>query len=644
MISRFVRSHFHKDIEHHDVLLDKLAKKREEEIGISAKKFEVPLPQNAIPGFYAVVVLLFLLLMGKVFSMQMISGKEFLILADDNRSRTILTQPMRGVIYDRNGVQFVFNESSFDLVLDKRDLPSSEDDRTTVLKVVAEIIGSDLASMRTEIDQSVNPKLLIAKNLSYEHLLILETKINQKSLPGFLIEKNVIRDYKDGNIFSHLIGYLGRINQEEYKTLQSYSISSYIGKAGLEKTYEDILRGNPGIVKIHKDALENIKAEEVVANPKSGKSLVLWLDSQLQNKIRESLSAKLQELGAKKAVWIAMDPETGGILALVSLPDFDNNLFQGRTDLEPINDLLNDPSQPIFNRAISGKYLVGSTIKPLIASAALKEKIIDPMKEIYSQGYIEIPHQYDPEIIYTFRDWAVHGWVDMRKAIAQSSNVYFYSVGGGYQDQKGLGPTRIKEYLNLFGWTQKTGIDLFGETAGFIPDKEWKKNTFKEPWLDGETYNLSIGQGFVQVTPLEVATAYSVIANGGKLVQPQVVSKIIDTSNGSINVLQEFQPKIIRENFIKEQNLRVVREGMRQAVSGYNSPLASSYLLSSLPVDVAAKTGTAELGMDRYNNWVTVFAPYDNPEIVLTLLIENVQGVQAAVLPVAKEILEWYFQ
>ena len=143
---------------------------------------------------------------------------------------------------------------------------------------------------------------------------------------------------------------------------------------------------------------------------------------------------------------------------------------------------------------------------------------------------------------------------------------------------------------------------------------------------------------------MEVATAYSVIANGGKLVQPQVVSKIIDTSNGSINVLQEFQPKIIRENFIKEQNLRVVREGMRQAVSGYNSPLASSYLLSSLPVDVAAKTGTAELGMDRYNNWVTVFAPYDNPEIVLTLLIENVQGVQAAVLPVAKEILEWYFQ
>jgi len=511
------------------------------------------------------------------------------------------------------------------------------------LSEVANIVGKEFNELKIETEKSTEPTLLISKNLSHDKLLVLETKIGQKMLPGFRIDKNIIRNYKDGNVFSHVIGYLGRIDGKEYKSLTNYSISSYVGKMGLEKSYEETLRGTPGLIKVHKDALENIKSEEVVAVPENGNSLVLWLDSELQKKVREALERKLQELGAKKAIGIAVDPKTGGILSMVSLPDFDNNAFQKNSGTNSVTDLLNDPNQPIFNRVISGKYLVGSTIKPLIASAALEEKIIDPKKEIYSPGYIEIPHQYDPEIVYTFKDWTIHGWVDMRKAIAQSSNVYFYSVGGGYKDQKGLGPTLIKEYLKLFGWTDKTGIDLFNEVSGFIPDKEWKRDILKEPWWDGDTYNLSIGQGFVQVTPLEVVTAYAAIANGGTLLKPQIVKQIINTSEEN-KVIQDFMPQAIRENFIKPEYLSIVREGMRQGVSGYNSPLASSILLNDLPVVAAAKTGTAELGFDHYNNWITVFAPYNNPKIVITLMIENVKGVQAAVLPVAKEILDWYFR
>ena len=643
MIKRRLNINLYKDIEPQEVLLDSLAKKKEEEMGTSARKFEIPLSRGAMSVFYYIVIVLLFFLLGKVFSMQIIEGDKFSRLADDNRSRSLLYQPIRGVIYDQNNVQLVFNESSFDLVLDKRDLPPEEDRRNTILSEVANIVGKEFNELKIETEKSTEPTLLISKNLSHDKLLVLETKIGQKMLPGFRIDKNIIRNYKDGNVFSHVIGYLGRIDGKEYKSLTNYSISSYVGKMGLEKSYEETLRGTPGLIKVHKDALENIKSEEVVAVPENGNSLVLWLDSELQKKVREALERKLQELGAKKAIGIAVDPKTGGILSMVSLPDFDNNAFQKNSGTNSVTDLLNDPNQPIFNRVISGKYLVGSTIKPLIASAALEEKIIDPKKEIYSPGYIEIPHQYDPEIVYTFKDWTIHGWVDMRKAIAQSSNVYFYSVGGGYKDQKGLGPTLIKEFLKLFGWTDKTGIDLFNEVSGFIPDKEWKRDILKEPWWDGDTYNLSIGQGFVQVTPLEVVTAYAAIANGGTLLKPQIVKQIINTSEEN-KVIQDFMPQAIRENFIKPEYLSIVREGMRQGVSGYNSPLASSILLNDLPVVAAAKTGTAELGFDHYNNWITVFAPYNNPKIVITLMIENVKGVQAAVLPVAKEILDWYFR
>ncbi|MDO8436141.1 MAG: penicillin-binding transpeptidase domain-containing protein, partial [bacterium] len=266
-----------------------------------------------------------------------------------------------------------------------------------------------------------------------------------------------------------------------------------------------------------------------------------------------------------------------------------------------------------------------------MASAALEEKIISPEKQIYSPGYIEVPNRYDPEIVYKFLDQAPPNWYDIRKAIAFSSNVFFYTIGGGYKDQKGLGPTRIKRYLELFGWGQDTNIDLPGEASGFLPSPEWKQEVKKEGWWDGDTYNMSIGQGNILATPLQLALAISSVANGGKLLEPKVVKEVLGVG--------KIESEVIRESFIKPENLQVVREGMRQAVT-----LGSAAILNSLPVRAAAKTGTAQTSRtDYYHNWVTVFAPYDDPQIVLTILIENVRGIHAAALPVAKEVLNWYF-
>jgi len=635
-----VKTKFKEDIEPHDVLIDSLAQKKEEEIGITEKKFEVPLSKRMLWSFLLFNFILILILFGKTFQLQVLENKNFLAKAKENNFIISYIKAERGIIYDKNLNQLVLNQPSFDLILDKRELPKNDDDKIRVLKEVSDILGKDFEELKKKIEEDENQQILIAENLEHQTLIVLETKKNE--LPGFETEKNSIRYYEEGRIFAHLVGYTGKIRAEEYKdSPEKYSISDYVGREGVEKSYEDVLRVIPGKLQMERNALGNIISKEVVSLPESGKSLVLWLDSDLQRKITEELDRVIKSVGAKKGAAVALDPKTGGVLSLVSIPSFDNNIFQKGTDPKEVEKLLQDPKEPLFDRVISGTYLTGSTIKPLIASAALEEKIISPNKKINDdKGFITIPNPWNPDAPTIKKDWTIHGWTDMRKAIAESCNVYFYTVGGGYEDQQGLGPTKIKKYLDLFGWETKTGIDLPGEVAGFVPDKEWKKNTIGESWVDGDTYNLSIGQGFIKITPLEVATAFSAIANGGKLLEPQVVQKIIDSEK---NVIEENQSKITRENFIDPKNLEIVREGMRWAVTGQNSPQASSILLNSLPVSAAAKTGTAELGGDHYNNWVTVFAPYDDPQIVLTVVIENVEKAQVAALPVAKEVLQWYF-
>jgi len=638
--SNKIKNYLRKDIEPHEIFLDSLAKKKEEELGISEKKFETPLSRNILIAIFLSIIFFIFLLFFRTFQLQIIEGKNFSQMAEKNKFVIYKIMAERGVIYDQKGNQLVFNKPSFDLILKKANLPEKEIDREKVLKEVAWILKINFEEFKEKIAKKEESEILIAENLSHDKLVIIEAKI--KDLPGFEIKNNSKREYKDSHVFSHILGYVGKINEKELEQEPDfYNIFDYVGRDGLEKFYENVLRKNPGKLRVERDVRGKKISQETITLPESGKSLVLWIDSDLQRKMKEALEKQLAIAGTNKAVAIAMDPKTGGILGMVSLPSYDNNVFQKNPDQNQLKKILEDPNNPLLNRVISGKYLTGSTIKPLVATAALEEKIISPDKKINDdKGYIIIPNPWDPNNPTLKKDWAIHGLTDMRKAIAESCNVYFYTIGGGYENQPGLGVERIKKYLESFGWTEKTGIDLPGELSGFVPDKNWKKEKYKQPWTDGDTYNLAIGQGFIQITPIEVVTAFSSIANGGKLLQPQIVKKIVDKDK---NTIKEFQPIIIRENFVDPQNLQIVREGMRQAVTGIGAPHASAVLLNNLPVKAAAKTGTAELGGGYYNIWITVFAPYDDPQIVLTIMYEKAKGLSVIALPVAKEILEWYF-
>ena len=602
------------EIEPQEIFLDALVKKSEKPLA----RFEVPL-QNRGPIILGLLALfIFLLIFIRLFQLQIFSHQEFQALATKNQFFYKSIQSQRGIIYDRNFTPLVFNKPSFDLLCQTKELKNNQN----LIEGLSFILGISKEEILQRLEAVQDEEFIIKENLNYQELIRFEG-LSEK-FPGCHIERKEEREYPESLVFAHILGYWRKNGPD----------------AGLEQFYNEILKSQPGKVAIERDAKGHVISERIEEFPKPGKSLVLWLDKDLQKTLYEALAKKLSELNLQKAAAVAIDPNTGGILAMVSFPSYDNNLFaQGLSEKE-WQKILSDKTHPLLNRVIGGKYPTGSTIKPLIAAAALQEGIISKNTKINCKGQIVVENPWFKDKPFIYKDWKVHGITDVKKAIAESCNVFFYIVGGGYKNFKGLGVDLINKYLELFGWKEKLGIDLPGEQKGFIPDRSWKKEKFKSPsniWFPGDTYNLSIGQGYLRVTPLEVVTSFAAIANGGKLLRPKIVKAIVDEKR---NIIEEFEPEIIREGFIDEKNLQIVREGMREAVI-----YGSATILNDLPVKAAAKTGTAELSKkDRYHNWVTVFAPYDNPKIVLTIVVEEVKGIHLAALPVAREVLKWYFQ
>ena len=448
------------NIETHEVFLDTLAHKKEEEFGLSEKKFEVKIKEKLIYSIFALFLVFSAILFSKTFYLAIFEGKNLYSMAENNKGTIDLIRPERGIIYDKNLKKLVLNSPGYDFVCDKRSFSQFEAQSKQEIETMASILGKSYADLENEFQASEEPKILIQENLDQKTLLMLEARGD--SFHGCQIEKNTIRNYVMGPVFSHALGYIGRINKEDLKNTTSYTISDYIGKDGLEKQYEEELRGTPGRTEIVKSASGVKKGDTMLSQPEQGHSLVLHIDADLQKKVYDSLEKSIKNIGVKKGAAVAIDPRNGAILALVSYPAYDNNIFSKGISKQDFNALQNDSSQPFFNRVISAQYPVGSTIKPFLASGALQEKIISPNKLINDTGYISIVNQYNPDIVYTFSGVKPHGLVDMIKAIAVSSNIYFFTVGGGYKDQEGLGPSRIKKYLDLFGWEQKTGIDLPG--------------------------------------------------------------------------------------------------------------------------------------------------------------------------------------
>ncbi|MCU0652850.1 MAG: penicillin-binding protein 2 [Candidatus Pacebacteria bacterium] len=632
------------DIEPHEIFYDRLAKSHEEESNIGEKKIEISISERSLRLPFVAACLFFALAVLRVATIQAFDGREYAAQAAQNKYLFHRVQSDRGIIYDVNFKPLVENLSTFDLVCDGVRMPKAAAERRLLIGGLSAVTGVDAFDLARSIEAGKTP---LIESLEHQALIVLEARI--ADFPGCQISKRAIRNYAKDAGLAQLLGYMGKIEPDEWKPAADvYSINDYVGRAGLEKTYENVLRKDPGKLRIERDAKGNIISQDVAVSPESGDSVQLWLDLDLQKKLYGSMKAQLANLGLKRGAAIAMDPKTGGVLAMVSFPDYDNNAFS-QGDQERVQALLNDKDTPLLNRAVSGRYLTGSTIKPLEAAAALQEKIIIAEKNINCVGKLVVQNRYNPEIVYTYNDNHVHGPTNMYKAIAESCNAYFQTIGGGYGNQQGLGPTRIKKYLDLFGWEEQTGIDLPGEINGFVPDQAWKKEKFAgtqdSAWGDGDTYNLAIGQGFIGITPIEVANAYAAIANGGTLYKPQMVKNVVD---GSRQVVEEKKPSATRENFIDAQNLLAVREGMRHGVNGAGAPLASSLILNQLGIPMGAKTGTAQLrkgsdGKDLMNSWVTVFAPYDEPKIVLLVMMEEVHEGQLAVLPVAKDVLGWYF-
>jgi penicillin-binding protein 2 len=339
-----------------------------------------------------------------------------------------------------------------------------------------------------------------------------------------------------------------------------------------------------------------------------------------------------------------MDVNTGEVLALVSLPMFDNNVFSGKVDEVKFQQYLNDPKKPLINHALAEQYAPGSIFKQITGTAALQEGVASPGTTITSNGFINVPNQYDPEIIYTFRDWRALGTLDFYGGVAMSSDVYFYYLAGGYHEYgnafDGLGIDRLAEYARQFGLGSTTGIEIAGEAPGNVPDPAWKEETFGEVWTLGDTYNMGIGQGFLATTPIQMVRVVAAVANGGKVLQPRVVSEVRD-ANG--NIIKANEPVVQNQIPISQENFAIMRDAMRQAVSWGTAKDGAVRGIS-----VAGKTGTAEFGQRFANGeyethaWFSGFAPAENPEIAITVFLERgVGAINAA--PLASRIMDYYF-
>ncbi len=406
--------------------MDRLAQRKEVEIGLSGKRFEVPLSKSVLQVFFILIILIFVFLFARTFQMQVLEGKDYSAKAQENKFLISQIQAERGVVYDQNMEQLVYNDPSFDLVASGANLPEGAD-MEKELQEISEIIGLNVETIKEKIESGNT----ILEDIPHDQLIILKTRI--KEFPGFEINQSWVRNYKDSEYFSHIIGYLGKITSSELNSSDEYSISDWVGRAGLEKSYEEVLRKDPGELQIERDALGNELSQSVIEQPQSGDSLVLWLDADLQRKVADVLENTLKNIGSQSAATVILDVETGGVLSLASVPSFDNNLFNKGSDQEKLNELIKGTlaNKSLYNLAIAGQFPSGSTIKPLIAAAILQEGITTAEKSIYCEGKIEIKNSWGlPSTIK--HDWAVHGWTDIRKAIAESCDVYFYIFGGGF--------------------------------------------------------------------------------------------------------------------------------------------------------------------------------------------------------------------
>lgn len=599
--------------------------------------------ERKIRLFLVVLFASIIILSGRILYLQVWRGSHFYSLAEGNRIRIQPIIAERGIFYDRNGVPLVQNVPNFALTLIPQDLPHSLQERDKIISRAANLAGvskNSLDELLRKYGFYSYDSLIIKENIDYTTALAIY--LQSDTLPGIAVESGTKRNYftvadsatSSVTTLSHVLGYTGKLSDQELTLLQpqGYSLSDSIGKSGLEKNAETVLRGNNGRKRIEVDARGREQNILAVQAPQPGKNITLSIDLEAQRKLENIMRRRLALNNKSRAAAIALNPETGEVLALVSLPTFDNNDFANGISETKYRLYVEDKNLPLFNRAIAGLYPPGSTVKLVVAAAALEEKIVNSATTILSTGGLRIGKWF-------FKDWrdGGHGITNVTKAIAWSINTFFYYVGGGRDAFAGLGLDRLLAYFRVFNIAQKTGIDLPGEASGFLPSREWKMKKRGDPWFIGDTYNLSIGQGDLLVTPIQAAVWTAAVANGGSVVQPRLINKITDPAT---NEEYEVKTKLIRRASVKPENLAVVKRGMAECVS-----YGSCRLLANLPFSSGGKTGTAQWSKNHATHaWFTSFAPFNNPKIVVTVLVEEGGEGGFAAMPIAEEFLVWWGQ
>ena len=541
-----------------------------------------------------------------------VNHDRYLQRAQANINQEIPLIAPRGIITDRNGVPLSENQVIFSVFLQLSEMVRNNE-REAVLRTAEDILGLDRSEVLKTLESTDFTSIILVRDVKREQAIAVKA-LGLKSL---IVENDYRRDYKDP-AFAHVLGYVGLVNSSDLLADEELVLNDLIGRSGLEAYYDNRLRGVNGVITAHRNAAGEVESIGRTREPIPGNELETTIDADLQKYFYERFLQGLLSLGRTSGAGIAINPQNGEVLALVSLPSFDGN---------NITAYLNDSNRPLFNRAVSGLYSPGSTIKPLHAAAALAEGVVNPEKRVYSAGYIEIPNPYDQAKPSRFLDWKAHGWVDLYSALARSSNVYFYAVGGGFEDVKGLKIAKLIDYWKRFGLDKKTGIDLPGENSGFLPNPDEKEKRTGSPWLLGDTYNVSIGQGDLQISPLELISAVSAISNHGKAFKP--------------HLLKEKQPESLIDISDLEPSLKEVRKGMEDAVS---KPYGTANLLSTLPLRAAGKTGSAQIALNTKINALFVgYAPTDNPEIAILILVEDAREGSSNTIPIARDVLQWYY-
>ncbi len=573
-------------------------------------------------GLFLVVALLGL----RLWHLQVREGPYYRDLSENNRTRQVLMEPARGLIYDRNGVLLANNVPSFTLYVTLEDVK----DREVLVEKLSDLLGLDQAFIRKKLGGK-GGKLLMRKikdRLTLRDAVLIES--HRLDLPGVMVQVESQRNYPGGVTASHLLGYVGEISAEQLEKSEFSDLhqGSIVGQYGVEKSFDRHVRGQAGNKRVEVDAHGHEKRVEVVEKPQAGNDLHLTIDIRLQ-KLAEDL------LGQEHGAIVALDPASGDILAMASRPAFDPNVLSRELTSKQWVEIVQDEGRPLNNRASQGQYPPGSTFKVPMAVAALETKTMAPSSTVFCNGGYQFGNR-------VFRDWKKtgHGAVNLHAALVHSCDVYFYTVG------QRMGIDVMAEFGKEFGLGQGTGVELPSERVGIMPSTSWKQKAKKEPWYPGETISAAIGQGYVTVTPLQMANVMGTVANDGVNYRPRLVRAVMDRMTGHLQEL----PAVPRGKInAKPETFRIIKEAMADVVKEGTATRAKSSL-----VTIGGKTGTAQVAALRTgpeesipkkfrdHAWFIAFAPVESPKIAVAVLVEHMGHGGSAAAPLAKEVIEAY--